>query len=578
MKACAREGLVSLEVVAGDGTKLKASASMAANVTAEELEAQIAELEELIDSGVRLWVAEHFAFDDADATAAAPRRAPGGDGPGGGAGTSGEGGKKTPKRAAMLLERRKATRGQLSARQGGPGRIGSRAGWRPGPWSSLSGPGSSRPRRTKPWPWRGPGWRPGSARRPPAAGQEPARPQARRPDAGRDVIRTRKQAARDRGRAEAAAAAGMPAAAARVNTTEWASRVMPLKKGGFDQLVNAQALAAARSQVILAVMRHDNFTDTGALHPLLEQAGAVLDAAGIRGPIGKAVFDTGYASDANFTTAAEAVLYVALARESVQAGRSGGRQPQSALSSWQDMAARLDTPEGRAVYKKRAATIEPVFAQLVNRLVRALNYRGDKTGAELSCGPPATTCSRPSPRGRPAKPGKPAPPGQRPSRPLPDHRNCPQAQALGRQSARCPREHARTVPRPAGNTFSNAEKRTGSAGRRPRQPIAPAGPPNRGPPIQAMRQPLTAPVLPDSLTVGWLLVIAECALTETESRASATWSASVGQPHSDRTSPVTMLIFVLSGTEAQLPDIVRCGQRPCGAERRGAMGAWSRPS
>ena len=33
VKACAREGLVSLEVVAGDGTKLKASASMTANVT-----------------------------------------------------------------------------------------------------------------------------------------------------------------------------------------------------------------------------------------------------------------------------------------------------------------------------------------------------------------------------------------------------------------------------------------------------------------------------------------------------------------------------------------------------------------
>ena len=62
----------------------------------------------------------------------------------------------------------------------------------------------------------------------------------------------------------------------------------------------------------------------------------------------KAVFDAGYASDANFTTAAEAELYVALARESVQAGRSDGRQPQSALPSWQDMAARLDTPEGKA--------------------------------------------------------------------------------------------------------------------------------------------------------------------------------------------------------------------------------------
>ena len=157
-----------------------------------------------------------------------------------------------------------------------------------------------------------------------------------------------------------------------MNTTDWTSRVMPLKKGGFDQLFNAQALATERSQVILAVMRHDSPDDTMALHPLLAQARAVLDAAGITGTIGKAVFDAGYAE-----------LYVALARESVQAGRSDGRQPHSKLPSWQDMAARLDTPEGKAVYKKRAATIEPVFAQLVNRLGRALNYRGDLAGTEL---------------------------------------------------------------------------------------------------------------------------------------------------------------------------------------------------
>jgi transposase len=376
VKACAREGLVHLEVVAGDGTKLKASASMAANVTAEQLEAQIAELEELIESGVRGWVAEHLAVDDGDATAAAPCRGPGGDGPAAGAG---RGGKKAPKRAAMLLERRKAARGQLAARQADKeqpklearaaecaGRAQRKQEAAERAWQAAAGrleaweakAAAGRPRGRKPW----------------------------GPDADRDVIRTRAQAARARAQAQAAAAAAAaPAvpAGAKVNTTDWTSRVMPLKKGGFDQLFNAQALATAGRQVILAVMRHDSPDDTTALHPLLEQARAVCDAAGITGPIGKAVFDAGYASDANVTAASEAELYVALARESVQAGRSDGRQPQSKLPSWQHMAARLDTPEGKAVYKKRAATIEPVFAQLVNRLGRALNYRGDHAGTEL---------------------------------------------------------------------------------------------------------------------------------------------------------------------------------------------------
>src|SRR5215471_11646125 len=43
--ACAAQGLVSVDVVAGDGTKVKASASMAANATAAQLEVEIGELE-----------------------------------------------------------------------------------------------------------------------------------------------------------------------------------------------------------------------------------------------------------------------------------------------------------------------------------------------------------------------------------------------------------------------------------------------------------------------------------------------------------------------------------------------------
>jgi len=377
VRACAREGLVSLEVVAGDGTKLKASASMAANVTAEQLEAQIAELEELIESGVRLWVAEHLAVDDADATAV-PRRGPGGEGPAAGAG---RGGTKPPKRAAMLLERRKAARGQLAARHAGreqpklearaaecAGRAQRKQDAADRAWQAAAGKLAA--------------WEAKAAAGAPPRGRKPWRPEA-----DRDVIRTRAQADKARAAAQAAAIAAacpVPAAGVKVNTTDWTSRVMPLKKGGFDQLVNAQALATAGKQVILAVLRHDSPDDTGALHPLLARARAVLDAAGITGPIGKAAFDAGYASDANFTAAAQAELYVALARESVQTGRSDGGQPLSSLPSWQAMAARLGTPEGKAVYKKRAATIEPVFAQLTGRLGRDLHYRDDMVDAELS--------------------------------------------------------------------------------------------------------------------------------------------------------------------------------------------------
>jgi len=159
---------------------------------------------------------------------------------------------------------------------------------------------------------------------------------------------------------------------------------MPLKKGGFDQLYNAQALAS-KHQIILGIATHDNPTDTGALHPLLAQGRANLDAAGIRDPIGTALFDAGYASDDNFTTTtSEPDLYVAVTKEARQTGRTrDGKKPETMKPSWQQMAARLDTPHGKALYRQRAGIIEPVFAQLFHRLGRHLNYRGDHVSLEL---------------------------------------------------------------------------------------------------------------------------------------------------------------------------------------------------
>ena len=48
------------------------------------------------------------------------------------------------------------------------------------------------------------------------------------------------------------------------------------------------------------------------------------------------------------------------------------------------MTARLATQEGKQLYRQRAATIEPVFAQLTARLGRTLNYRGSLADAELA--------------------------------------------------------------------------------------------------------------------------------------------------------------------------------------------------
>src|SRR5258708_24548893 len=72
--ACSKEGLVSVDVVAGDGTKVRASASMAANVTLEDLDLDIAGLERLVAAEVDAWIAQAAAED------AAQDALPGGDG------------------------------------------------------------------------------------------------------------------------------------------------------------------------------------------------------------------------------------------------------------------------------------------------------------------------------------------------------------------------------------------------------------------------------------------------------------------------------------------------------------------
>ena len=64
--ACAREGLVRVDVTAGDGTKVKANASMAANATAEQLGLDIAELEKLLEAEVQAWIEQARAADAAE--------------------------------------------------------------------------------------------------------------------------------------------------------------------------------------------------------------------------------------------------------------------------------------------------------------------------------------------------------------------------------------------------------------------------------------------------------------------------------------------------------------------------------
>jgi len=378
LAACAKEGLVRVDVTAGDGTKVKANASMAANATLEQLGLDIAELEKLLEAEAEAWIAQACAADAAEDALFGGRDIPP---PGGGTPAGG-----TRKRTAGKLARRQAAQARLEAearaRQAQAEaereqRIAKLAAEKDRLQARAAEELAKGQARVDRYAQRAAAAAAGQGRRQRGRAPWPAEQQ-------RDVRASAAAAARAAAKLDEALAA--PAAAAapdrepKANTTDLASRVMPLKKGGYDQLYNLQALAGRR-QVIFAIGTHPASTDTTALHPLLREAAANLAVAGITERIGKALFDAGYASGDNFTAPCDAELYIAVARESRQA--AGGAAPASSKPAWQAMAARLATPEGKALYKQRKAIIEPVFAQLFARFGRTLHYRGDMIATEL---------------------------------------------------------------------------------------------------------------------------------------------------------------------------------------------------
>jgi transposase len=379
--ACAREGLVSAEVVAGDGTKVRASASAGRNLTLARLEEETGELEKAVAAQAQAWLAQ--VLEAGAAQDALPGVSGGDDGPGS------AGGRKAAAQRVML-EGRRAARDLLAAReqereqgaqaerQGRVSRLEAQAARARAAADALAAAADEKARR---WARRAAdkaaaGSRRGPRGRPPAAAEENVHVRRAREQAA--AVAARLEAAR----AEPPAAPGKPL---KINVTDPSSMMMQAKNGGFGQQHNVQALACRFSQVILAIGTHPSPVDVAALHPLLEAGLATLDAAAISDPIKKALFDAGYASDANFTKDCEADLYVAVTKEARQAGRlRDGRKPATRKDSWQQMDAKLATPQGKALYKQRSATIEPVFAQLFARLGRHLNYRGDRAGTELS--------------------------------------------------------------------------------------------------------------------------------------------------------------------------------------------------
>jgi transposase len=155
-----------------------------------------------------------------------------------------------------------------------------------------------------------------------------------------------------------------------VNTTDPDSRIMPTRRG-FVQGYNAQ-LAVTGDQLVVAVALGQSTNDQACFVPMMHAAQQAADQLHARTDndnhrIGTVLADAGYAAEANLTAPGPARL-IALGKGRDQyktaTQRPAHGPPPAHATARQAMQHRLRTENGRALYKRRGATVEPAIGNL----------------------------------------------------------------------------------------------------------------------------------------------------------------------------------------------------------------------
>jgi hypothetical protein len=156
----------------------------------------------------------------------------------------------------------------------------------------------------------------------------------------------------------------------KINVTDPDSRNLKTTRG-WVQGYNAQA-AVTEQQIVIAAEISTESLDTANLQPLVEIAGAELDAAGVKEKPGVVLADAGYWKNEAIEALVGQGIQTLVApdadkRKEPRPGRRGGLY---------DFARRvLATDWGSELYLKRQGTVEPVFGQIksnrgANRFLR----------------------------------------------------------------------------------------------------------------------------------------------------------------------------------------------------------------
>jgi transposase len=150
------------------------------------------------------------------------------------------------------------------------------------------------------------------------------------------------------------------------NFTDPDSRILKNSRdGGFSQQYNAQAAVDQDALLIVGLSLSNHANDQGEVAPTLAAIPAQL------GTPPAAALDTGYFSESNCHVLEGAGIdpYIATGRDPHNAGweahfAPSGDPPAESASLREKMAYKLRTTLGKAIYRRRKCTIEPVFGQI----------------------------------------------------------------------------------------------------------------------------------------------------------------------------------------------------------------------
>ncbi len=167
----------------------------------------------------------------------------------------------------------------------------------------------------------------------------------------------------------------------KANVTDPDSRIMKTRQG-YVQGYNSQAVAT-QDQIILAAQVTQEENDLYQLEPMIKAANQSIAEAGIENKINTCTADTGYWRDDLPVEQIEKdgpELLIAIQKDCKQRNDKEdcpcGRIPQD-ITSRERMARKLKTKRGKAIYRLRGQTIEPVFGQIKEGLgLRGFLRRG----------------------------------------------------------------------------------------------------------------------------------------------------------------------------------------------------------